>query len=198
MGRKRSAALAPGAGSSFPPALLLNPESLSTASVPFQLLPKSLKDYGAGWGNRRNRDGTAPPVLNIDHWGEKRYLTPFPRLTPFPPSCSRRRSTQAASLTNSSRGEFFHSLLDFLNVTHGRSPTMDSTTLDACMPRLYARRVDGERGNVHRFFTEKGGDGRKRREPFFAENGRGRDGHCRPSPAQIRTGGITAYGSYLG
>jgi hypothetical protein len=28
-------------------------------------------DYGAGWGNRRNRDGTAPPVLNIHLWGRK-------------------------------------------------------------------------------------------------------------------------------
>ena len=34
-------------------------------------------DYCAGWGNRRNRDGTAPPVLKIHPWGEKRYQTPF-------------------------------------------------------------------------------------------------------------------------
>jgi hypothetical protein len=26
-------------------------------------------DYGAGWGNRRNRGGTAPPVLNFHPWG---------------------------------------------------------------------------------------------------------------------------------
>ena len=31
-----------------------------------------------------------------------------------------------------------------------------------------------------------------------AETGRGRDGHCWPPRAQIRTGGITAYGSYRG
>src|SRR5262249_36154521 len=29
-------------------------------------------------------------------------------------------------------------------------------------------------------------------------DGRGRDGGCPPPPAQIRTGGITAYGSHLG
>ena len=51
---------------------------LSTASVLFQLLPKFLMDYVAGWGNRTNRDGTAPPVPNIHLWGEKRFLTPFP------------------------------------------------------------------------------------------------------------------------
>jgi hypothetical protein len=33
--------------------------------------PRRLMDYGAGWGNRTNRDGTAPPVLNIHHWGRK-------------------------------------------------------------------------------------------------------------------------------
>jgi len=30
-------------------------------------------DYGAGWGNRRNRDGTAPLVLII-HLGEKKAV----------------------------------------------------------------------------------------------------------------------------
>ena len=33
---------------------------------------------------------------------------------------------------------------------------------------------------------------------FPSPSGRGRDGHCWPPPAQIRTSGITAYGSYLG
>jgi hypothetical protein len=28
-------------------------------------------DYSAGWGNRRNRDGTAPPVLNNHLWRRK-------------------------------------------------------------------------------------------------------------------------------
>jgi hypothetical protein len=36
----------------------LNLESLPTASVVFQPLPKFLMDYGAGWGNRTDRDGT--------------------------------------------------------------------------------------------------------------------------------------------
>ena len=45
--------------------------ALSIASVLFQLLPKFLMDYCAGWGNHRNRDGTAPPVLNIHLWGRK-------------------------------------------------------------------------------------------------------------------------------
>jgi len=31
-----------------------------------------------------------------------------------------------------------------------------------------------------------------------AYRSRGRDGHCRPPPAQIRTCGATAYGSYRG
>jgi hypothetical protein len=33
---------------------------------------------------------------------------------------------------------------------------------------------------------------------FVAVPDRGRDGHCWPPPAQIRTCGIPAYGSYLG
>src|SRR6266566_9425883 len=47
--------------------------ALSTASELFhpKLLPKFLMGYCAGWGNRRNRDGTAPPVLNIHPWGRK-------------------------------------------------------------------------------------------------------------------------------
>jgi hypothetical protein len=41
--------------------------ALSIASELFhpKLLPKFLMDYCAGWGNRTNRDGTVPPVLNI-------------------------------------------------------------------------------------------------------------------------------------
>jgi len=42
-------------------------------------------DYYAGWGNRRNRDGTAPPVLNIHLWGRKTVPEPFHRLAPFHP-----------------------------------------------------------------------------------------------------------------
>jgi len=34
--------------------------------------------------------------------------------------------------------------------------------------------------------------------PDALQTGRGKDGNCWPPPAQIRTGGITAYGSYLG
>jgi hypothetical protein len=49
----------------------LNLESLSTPSVLFQLLPKFLMDYRAGWGNHTNRDSTAPPVLNIYPLGRK-------------------------------------------------------------------------------------------------------------------------------
>jgi hypothetical protein len=49
----------------------LNLESRSTPPVLFQLLPKFLMDYGAGWGNRTNRDGTAAPVLKIHVWGKK-------------------------------------------------------------------------------------------------------------------------------
>jgi hypothetical protein len=55
--------------------------ALSTASLLFRLLPEFLVDYGAGWGNRRNRDGTAPRVLNIHPWGNKRYRN---RFTPSP------------------------------------------------------------------------------------------------------------------
>ena len=54
---------------------------LSTASVLFQLLPKFLMDYCAGWGNRRNRDGTAPPVINVHLWGRKTV----PDTVPPPP-----------------------------------------------------------------------------------------------------------------
>jgi len=40
-----------------------------------KLLPKFLMDYGAGWGNHRNRNGTAPPVLNFHPWG--REMVPY-------------------------------------------------------------------------------------------------------------------------
>jgi len=54
----------------FPPFLKRARFALCTASVLFQLLPKFLMDYCAGWGNRRNRDGTAASVLNIHLWGQ--------------------------------------------------------------------------------------------------------------------------------
>jgi hypothetical protein len=60
---------------------------LSIASEFFhpKLLPKFLMDYGAGWGDRTDRDGTAPPVLDIHLGGEKRFLTPFhDRFIPTP------------------------------------------------------------------------------------------------------------------
>jgi hypothetical protein len=36
-----------------------------------KLLPNLLMDYRAGWGNCRNHDGTAPPVLSIHLLGIK-------------------------------------------------------------------------------------------------------------------------------
>ncbi|MFZ0961102.1 MAG: hypothetical protein WAO35_09365, partial [Terriglobia bacterium] len=44
-------------------------------------------NYCAGWGNRTNRDGTAPPVFNIHLWGRKTVLDTFllpPKLERFP------------------------------------------------------------------------------------------------------------------
>ena len=58
--------------------------ALSTASELFhpkllpKFLPKFLMGYCAGWGNRRNRDGTAPLVLDIHVWG----MSVFPRQSP--------------------------------------------------------------------------------------------------------------------
>jgi len=54
--------------------LLFNLDSHSSPSVFFPLLPKFLMDYDAGWGNRTNREGTAPAVLNIHPWGQGRFL----------------------------------------------------------------------------------------------------------------------------
>jgi hypothetical protein len=50
--------------------------ALSAASVLFhrRLLPKFLMHYCAGWGSRRNPDGTAPPVLEIHLLGRKTVL----------------------------------------------------------------------------------------------------------------------------
>jgi hypothetical protein len=45
-------------------------------------------DYGAGRGNRRNRDGPAPPVLGIHPWGRKTVTDPFPPSRDFFPCCT--------------------------------------------------------------------------------------------------------------
>jgi hypothetical protein len=55
----------------YAPSRELQRDALCTASALFQFLPKFLMDYVAGWGNRTNRDGTAPLVLNIHLLGRK-------------------------------------------------------------------------------------------------------------------------------
>src|SRR5437879_4777391 len=96
--------------------------ALSTSSVLFQLLPKFLMDYCAGWGNRTNRDGTAPPVLNIHLWGRKTVRaasSPRPRvahtlrLEAVKKSTASRRGAKAHRIASSNSFNFFAGLCGF-------------------------------------------------------------------------------------